>query len=108
MVASTGRTFVDDGCVDAYRLRLLPHALIVTPNLWEAALLAGVPSPDVRDVDAMAEVARHIHRFGPSWVLVKGGHLPGVESRVGGSGARPTWPTCSSTVRTSSSSAVRG
>ncbi len=80
MVASTGRTFVDEGCVDAYRLRLLPHALIVTPNLWEAALLAGVPSPDVRDVDAMAEVARHIHRFGPSWVLVKGGHLPGVES----------------------------
>ena len=45
MVASTGRTLLDEGCVDAYRLRLLPHALIVTPNLWEAALLAGVPSP---------------------------------------------------------------
>ena len=84
MVASTGRTFVDDGCVDAYRRRLLPHALMVTPNLWEAALLAGVPFPDVRDVDAMAEVARRIHRLGPSWVLVKGGHLPGVESRSEG------------------------
>ena len=65
MVASTGRAFLDDGGVDAYRQRLLPHALVVTPNLWEAALLAGVPSRTSGDVDAMAEVARHIHRSRP-------------------------------------------
>jgi len=79
MVASTGRTFVADGCVDAYRALLLPHALLVTPNLWEAALLAGVPGADIRDVESMTDVARCIHGFGPGWVLVKGGHLPGVE-----------------------------
>ena len=79
MVASTGRTLVADRCVEAYRRRLLPHALLVTPNLWEAALLAGVPASGVADLDTMVEVARRIHRLGPSWVLVKGGHLPGVE-----------------------------
>ena len=84
MVASTGRTFVADGCVEAYRAELLPHALLVTPNLWEAALLAAVPFPDVQDVEAMVEVARRIHGFGPQSVLVKGGHLPGVESHSAG------------------------
>ncbi len=78
-VASTGRALVADGCVEAYRERLLPHALLVTPNLWEAALLAGVPADEVREVGAMTEAARRIHRLGPTWVLVKGGHLPGVE-----------------------------
>jgi hydroxymethylpyrimidine/phosphomethylpyrimidine kinase len=32
----------------------------------------------------MTEMARRIHQLGPTWVLVKGGHLPGVESRSGG------------------------
>ncbi|MGD0394251.1 MAG: bifunctional hydroxymethylpyrimidine kinase/phosphomethylpyrimidine kinase [Acidimicrobiales bacterium] len=87
MVASTGRPLVADRCVEAYRRCLLPHALLVTPNLWEAALLADVPASGVGDLDAMVEAARRIHRLGPSWVLVKGGHLPGVEP--GSTGAAP-------------------
>ena len=83
MVASNGRVFLPEEAVDAYRVELLPHALITTPNLWEAALLAGVDPSSVGDVDAMADAARRIHRLGPAWVLVKGGHLPGVESPVG-------------------------
>jgi hydroxymethylpyrimidine/phosphomethylpyrimidine kinase len=31
----------------------------------------------------MADMARQIHRLGPDWVLVKGGHLPGVAYRAG-------------------------
>ncbi len=79
-VASTGRPLVADGCIAAYRTRLLPHALLATPNLWEAALLADVPVSDLVDVEAMAVAARRIHELGPTWVLVKGGHLPGVEA----------------------------
>jgi hydroxymethylpyrimidine/phosphomethylpyrimidine kinase len=79
MVASTGATLVAEPCVEAYRTRLLPHALVVTPNLWEAALLVDEQASEVRDVEAMVEVAERIHRLGPAWVLVKGGHLPGVE-----------------------------
>jgi hydroxymethylpyrimidine/phosphomethylpyrimidine kinase len=81
MVASTGRSLLADEGLEAYRRDLIPHALVVTPNLWEAALLAGVPYSEVQGVEAMTEVAREIHRLGPTWVLVKGGHLPGVERR---------------------------
>lgn len=80
MVASTGRPLLEPDGVAAYCERLLPHALVVTPNLREAAMLAGtgtLPS----DTSAMTELARHIHGLGPRWVLVKGGHLPGVEGR---------------------------
>lgn len=78
MVASTGRVLLADEGIGAYRRDLLPHALVVTPNLWEAALLAGVAPSAGHDVGAMTEMARRIHKLGPAWVLVKGGHLPGV------------------------------
>jgi hydroxymethylpyrimidine/phosphomethylpyrimidine kinase len=80
MVASTGRPLLDADGVTAYRDRLLPHALLVTPNLWEAAMLAGTETPP-DDVEAMVGLARAIHGLGPAWVLVKGGHLPGVDDR---------------------------
>jgi len=78
MVASTGRRLLGDDAVDAYRVRLLPHALVVTPNLFEAAILAGVEPEGDADVDTMVALARRIHDLGPTWVLVTGGHLPGV------------------------------
>ena len=84
MVASTGRRLLDDDAVDVYRDRLVPHALVVTPNLLEAAILAGVAPVDRADVDSMVDLAARIHRLGPSWVLVKGGHLPGVHGADSG------------------------
>jgi hydroxymethylpyrimidine/phosphomethylpyrimidine kinase len=54
--------------------RILPLALVVTPNLPEAEVLAGVPVTDRSD---MEEAARRIHALGPRYVLVKGGHLKG-------------------------------
>jgi hydroxymethylpyrimidine/phosphomethylpyrimidine kinase len=72
MVASTGRIFVVEDGIDAYRRDLLPQALITTPNLWEAALLADRAPTGVEDVEAMAELARRIYELGPAWVLVKG------------------------------------
>ena len=81
VVASSGRILLSEEGIDAYRSDLVSQALIVTPNLWEAALLAGVARSELHDVDSMIGVARLIHGLGPSWVLVKGGHLPGVESR---------------------------
>ena len=78
MVASTGNRLLDDDAVDAYRSALVPRALLVTPNLFEAAILAGVAPDDHADVDTMVDLARRVHALGPAWVLVKGGHLPGV------------------------------
>jgi len=81
MVASTGRPLLDADGIAAYRDRLLPHALVVTPNLWEAGMLVDEAPPT--DVDAMVELAYRIAALGPRWVLVKGGHLPGVDGQRG-------------------------
>jgi hydroxymethylpyrimidine/phosphomethylpyrimidine kinase len=74
LVASSGRPLLDDGGVDAYRQLLLPHALMVTPNTREAALLADIP---VDDVESMVQAARRLARTGVGIVVVKGGHLGG-------------------------------
>jgi hydroxymethylpyrimidine/phosphomethylpyrimidine kinase len=75
LVASTGRALLDEGGVRAYVEHLLPHALVVTPNTREAALLTGTP---VDDVDAMVGAARRLAELGPGVVVVKGGHLGGT------------------------------
>ena len=55
-------------------MELLPLAMVVTPNIPEAEVLAGI-SIETR-VDAR-KAAETIHRMGPKVVVVKGGHLEG-------------------------------
>jgi len=74
LVASTGRPLLDEGGVASYLELLLPHALVVTPNIREAALLTGAP------VDSLDDMVRAAHRLadtGARAVVVKGGHLAG-------------------------------
>ncbi|HWF23704.1 MAG TPA: bifunctional hydroxymethylpyrimidine kinase/phosphomethylpyrimidine kinase [Acidimicrobiales bacterium] len=92
MVASTGRPLLEEEGVDAYRRHLVGHALVVTPNLWEAALLAGIDPAEVTDIEGMARVARHLHALGARWVVVKGGHLPGVGPSEGGASSPAVVP----------------
>ena len=73
-VSTSGAKLLQDDAVEAMRDRLLPLARVVTPNLHEAALLAG---HDVDSLDGMREVAHEIHALGPRTVLVKGGHHGG-------------------------------
>ena len=75
LVSSTGHPLMDSGGVEAYRDALVPLAQIVTPNLREAALLCGVDVGDVKSHDDMAELGRIILGYGPTFVLVKGGHF---------------------------------
>lgn len=75
MVATSGDLLLEPDTVAAIVSELIPLATLVTPNLEEAALLAGYA---VRDVDAMERAARHVvERHGASAALVKGGHLEG-------------------------------
>ena len=74
LVSSTGHVLMENGGVETYREALLPFAEIVTPNLREAALLAGHDVRDVHGPDDMADLARTILACGPTYVLVKGGH----------------------------------
>jgi hydroxymethylpyrimidine/phosphomethylpyrimidine kinase len=77
LVASTGRPLLDDEGVDSYLRLLLPHALVVTPNTREAALLTRT---EVTDVDAMVRAARLLADTGVGAVVVKGGHLGGDQA----------------------------
>lgn len=83
LVSTSGHVLMSDGGVEAYRDQLLPHASVVTPNLREAAVLAGVDANDLLNEDDMVAVGRLILAFGPAAVLVKGGHVVtrGVTSR---------------------------
>ena len=74
LVSKNGTALVAPDAVDALKARLLPRAFWLTPNLEEAALLAGL---EVRDAGGMREAARKLAAMGPRAVLIKGGHLSG-------------------------------
>ena len=74
MLAKSGDPLLEPDARQALVEAILPLALVVTPNLLEAAALAGFP---VGDLEQMEAAARRIHALGPAWVLVKGGHLKG-------------------------------
>ena len=75
-VSKHGNALLAEDAVGALRGRILPLATLVTPNLPEAAGLAGF-RVDSRDL--MEDAAEAILAMGPGAVLVKGGHL-GVET----------------------------
>jgi len=55
----------------ALRTQILPHATVVTPNMFETKTLAGVDS--IETVDDLVEAAKLIHKQGPQYVVAKGG-----------------------------------
>ncbi|MGZ5352518.1 MAG: bifunctional hydroxymethylpyrimidine kinase/phosphomethylpyrimidine kinase [Actinomycetota bacterium] len=71
-----GHALLAEDAVAALRERILPLATLVTPNLPEAAGLAGF---GVGTRDEMAAAAEAILAMGPRAVLVKGGHLESEE-----------------------------
>lgn len=77
MVASSGDRLLDPEAEGAVASELLPRATLVTPNLQEARLLAGMR------VETVAEAHRAAARLmekGAGAALVKGGHLGGTEA----------------------------
>jgi hydroxymethylpyrimidine/phosphomethylpyrimidine kinase len=74
MVAKGGDKLLRDDAVNALRERLLPLALVVTPNIPEAEVLVGRP---IKGWDQIQEAAREIHAMGVANVVIKGGHIEG-------------------------------
>ncbi len=74
MVATSGALLLREDAIDAVKFRLLPLALVITPNLREAEVLAGMQITNEQEVH---EACRRIHQLGPGYVLVKGGHTSG-------------------------------
>lgn len=74
MYAKSGHALLEPNAAGALIKHLLPLAALVTPNAPEAERLSGVK---VRSLDGARKAARLIRALGPSFVLVKGGHLDG-------------------------------
>ena len=72
MVATSGDRLLAADAVDALRKLLIPRALVITPNLPEAAALVGA-SP-ARNEKEMEVQARELLALGARNVLIKGGH----------------------------------
>jgi len=89
MVATSGDALAGPDLVDALKARLLPLIDCLTPNLSEASALLGAPA--ATSEAAMAAQGAALLALGPRAVLMKGGHLDGLQAvdvLVTGQGAR--------------------
>jgi hydroxymethylpyrimidine/phosphomethylpyrimidine kinase len=77
MIAKSGDRLLEEEAVAAIKAELLRRAYVVTPNVREAEVLAGMR---VDAPGAAREAARRIRALGPTAVVLKGGHLDGPET----------------------------
>jgi len=78
MVAASGDRLLAADAIATLRRLLIPRALVITPNLPEAAAL--LDSNLARDEIEMEAQARALMELGSGAVLIKGGHGEGPES----------------------------
>ena len=71
MIATSGAKLIGDDSIETLRNRLLPLATVVTPNIMEAKVLAGMPIHNEEDMITAARKISEAYRIA---VLVKGGH----------------------------------
>jgi hydroxymethylpyrimidine/phosphomethylpyrimidine kinase len=76
MVAKSGDRLIAEDAIDAVRGRLLPLAIVITPNRLEAEVLLGA---GVRTREDAAEAARALVARGAMAAVVKGGHFDEAE-----------------------------
>lgn len=74
MVATSGSALMQPDALDAFCAELLPRATVLTPNVPEAEVLAGIKIAGSADIMG---AGRAILERGAKAVLIKGGHLSG-------------------------------
>ncbi len=75
MVAATGAVLLDEEAIASLKRVLIPRALVITPNLPEAAHL--LATSEARSEEEMRAQAGELKRLGAKAVLIKGGHAKG-------------------------------
>lgn len=75
MISKHGARLMDQEGERAIAACLISRAFLLTPNLEEAATLAGFP---VTDIASMRKAAEKLVSLGAKNVLIKGGHLKGA------------------------------
>ena len=78
MIAASGDRLLAPEAIAVLRRALIPRALVITPNLAEAAALLDAPLATTES--EMREQAEKLLGLGARAVLIKGGHAEGAES----------------------------
>jgi hydroxymethylpyrimidine/phosphomethylpyrimidine kinase len=78
MVATSGDRLLVPDAIEALRLKLIPRAALITPNLPEAAAL--LDEPVASSETEIESQGKRLLAMGASAVLIKGGHGTGEKS----------------------------
>ncbi len=78
MVATSGDRLLVPEAIEVLRTLLIPKAMVITPNLPEAAAL--LETAMAQNETEMQEQGERLLALGPKAVLMKGGHGSGAES----------------------------
>ncbi|MDB9495842.1 bifunctional hydroxymethylpyrimidine kinase/phosphomethylpyrimidine kinase [Spirulina major CS-329] len=70
MVSRAGVQLIEDGAIAILREQIFPHAVLITPNRYEAQILAQM---EIHDPDTMQAAAQGIYQDSHVPVLLKGG-----------------------------------
>jgi hydroxymethylpyrimidine/phosphomethylpyrimidine kinase len=71
MVAKGGHRLISNSSINYLKKKLLPYALLVTPNIPEAETLI---KKRIQTLEDVIKAGKEILKFGPKFVLIKGGH----------------------------------
>ena len=74
MVSTSGSKLMQDDAIKVFIEKLLPMSTLITPNIYEAEILAG---KKITDEESMNDVAGIILSKRAGAVLIKGGHIEG-------------------------------
>ncbi len=77
MISKSKFALLKPEAIKSLKSELFPLATVITPNVYEAELLAEC---EIKTIDNAKGAAQAIHGYGCQSVLVKGGHLLGEQS----------------------------
>lgn len=72
MVATSGDSLLEDSAIEILKTELLRNCYLITPNIFEAEILATMKINNISDVRI---AAKKIKMVGARNILIKGGHL---------------------------------
>ncbi|ORY77615.1 Phosphomethylpyrimidine kinase-domain-containing protein [Leucosporidium creatinivorum] len=75
-VSTSGHSLFPIEALDSLRNDFFPYATVITPNVPEGELLAGLEAGSIKTVEDMLGCAKLLGKMGARWVYLKGGHLP--------------------------------
>ncbi|MCX7797581.1 MAG: bifunctional hydroxymethylpyrimidine kinase/phosphomethylpyrimidine kinase [Melioribacter sp.] len=72
MLSKSGSYLLRSDSIEIFKEKLLPYALVITPNKMEAEVLSEIK---INSKEEMIKAAEKIYNLGAKYVIVKGGHI---------------------------------